>query len=162
MSVQVIFNGCRQLLFRRRVIFLRHFDIVQNIGVAFAGNKQPARNLRVVVIRPLRNDFKFLRCVVVIHFKIASGYIAGLENNVFDKSADFIIIRIKIQSAVPEVIYCKSRTVIVFRLFRPDRRNITGAAREYAGEGFFFVAFHYAVFVGVPFHVLYAAGHLQA
>lgn len=84
-----LFHRRKKLLLGKRVIFVRHTDIPENITVTGFRDKFAAGELRVIIIGPYRNNLELTGGTVEIHLEIVvltlpqSGKVTVLERYTF-------------------------------------------------------------------------------
>ena len=164
----VLLNRCRKFLFGQPVIFIRHPDIPQNIGIACSGHQLAARQLGVVIVGPDGNQFKFPCRTVVVHLKVVviafsqPGQVARLERHTFGLAGQLVQVGVKVQSPVPEVIDGEFVPFIVRHLLAAYRTHRTHPVGINVTEGFLLVMVIDAVFLHTLLNVLLAAGEHQS
>ena len=111
--LRVVFVHRRQVfLLSKRVVFVRHTDIPEDIFVTGFRYEIPAGKLCVIVIRPDRDDLKLARVAVEVHFEIVGAVLflskAGkfapfLEGDAFHLAGKFISVGVEVQRVIPEI-----------------------------------------------------------
>ena len=163
----VLLNRSRKFLFGQPVILIRHPDVPQDIGVTGSRHQPAARQLRVVIVGPDGNQFKFPRRTIVVHLKVVviafsqSVQVARLERHAFGLAGQLVQVGVKVQPPVPEVIDGEFLPLIVRHLLTAYRAHRTDPTGEDAAEGILLVMVIDAVFLHALLDVLLSAGKHQ-
>ena len=115
----------------------------------------------VIIIRKGGYNLKTLCTGIIIYFKITSGQFPVLKNNMFHQTTDFIVIRVKIQAFIREIINGKFGTVIVFSWFAAYNGHMADTTGEYLLEGFRLIVLNDTELLRIPFHVFITCRKLQ-
>ena len=102
------------LLLCKIIPLIREGDVIDYIFVTFLRYKDTARKLGVIFIRPLRDDLEFLCSGIIVHLEVAPVQIARLEDYMLDQTADLIVIRIKRNILILEVVYRERISLFIF------------------------------------------------
>ena len=121
----VLLNRGTEFFLRQPVVLVRHADVPQDILVPGFRHQRAAGQLRIVVVRPYRDDFKLLRLAVIVHLEVMvivgtqPGKLAALlKGYMFHQSPNLIVVGVESQVIVLEVVNRKGLAVLVLDLFR--------------------------------------------
>ena len=157
-----LLGGLQELLFRQGIVFVRHADIPQDVFISGFGFEQSARQLRIVVIGPLRDDFEHA-CVpvgVVVDFEFASCEFAGLKRYALYETRDLIVVRVERQRSVVETIDVVGVALVVLSFGPKHGIDLSDIARIDVFECLRLDQFTESLF-GVHVDARLAAGQLQ-
>ena len=163
-----LFHRRKKLLLGKRVIFVRHTDIPENITVTGFRNKFAAGELRVIIIGPYRNNLELTGGTVEIHLEIVvltlpqSGKVTVLERYTFGLVGQLVIVRIEIQAVVPEIIDRERVAVVIFHIFAAHTADSPDPAGINAAEGVLLVTVIDAVLLRMYLDILPAPRKHQA
>lgn len=94
-----------------------------------------ARNL-CPLVRKRRDNLKFTRTTIIVHFKITPVQFTTQKTDMFHQTGKFIIIRIEIQFLILEVINC-IRSILILLLSIADVRHFADTLGVNFGESSF-------------------------
>ena len=166
--VLVVFvHRSRKFLLCQPVILIRHPDVPKDIGVPGLRDELAARKLRIITVRPDRDDLKLTGGAIEIHLEIMvvplsqPGKVTALEGDAFRLTGQLIIVRIEIHPAVLEVIDGKGLTFLVRHLLTADTAYRSHPPGIDTAEGGLFVVVIDTVLVHAHLHVLLFSGEHQ-
>ena len=166
--VLVVFvHRSRKFLLCQPVILIRHPDVPKDIGVPGLRDELAARKLRIITVRPDRDDLKLTGGAIEIHLEIMvvplsqPGKVTALEGDAFRLTGQLIIVRIEIHPAVLEVIDGKGLTFLVRHLLTADTAYRSHPPGIDIAEGGLFVVVIDTVLVHAHLHVLLFSGEHQ-
>ena len=157
----------RKFLLCQPVILIRHPDVPKDIGVPGLRDELAARKLRIITVRPDRDDLKLTGGAIEVHLEIMvvplsqPGKVTALEGDAFRLTGQLIIVRIEIHPAVLEVIDGKGLTLLVRHLLTADTAYRTHPPGIDTAEGGLFVVVIDTVLVHAHLHVLLFSGEHQ-
>ena len=163
-----LFHRRKKLLLGKRVIFVRHTDIPENITVTGFRDKFAAGELRVIIIGPYRNNLELTGGTVEIHLEIVvltlpqSGKVTVLERYTFGLVGQLVIVRIEVQAVVPEIIDRERVAVVIFHIFAAHTADSPDPAGINAAEGVLLVTVIDAVLLRMYLDILPAPRKHQA
>ena len=117
----ILVNSRAELFFCKRVIFIWHSDVPENVMVALFGNKIATRQLRVIIVWPYRDNFKLTCLAVEIHLKVMiisrskTCEFTILEGNTLYLIGKLVFIWVEIERVILEVID-DERIAVIIRL----------------------------------------------
>ena len=166
----IIIHSRKQLGLRHPVILIRHAQVPQYIFVTRLRHQAAPRQLHPVLIRPRRDNLELPRRRVKIHLEIIRPVILRakprklaplLERHPLHQSPDFIIVRVKRQPLVLEIVDGKLLPVITRHHLRPYRAHRTRAPRIYPRKRLLLIMIHTPVLLRIHLHILRTARQLQ-
>ena len=163
----IVIDGFPEFLLCQTVIFIRHPDVPKDIGIPCLRNELAARKLRVVAIRPDRDDLELTGGAVEVHLEIMvvplpqPGKVAALEGNAFRLTGQLVIVRIEIQPSVLEVIDGKGLPFLVLYLLTAHTAYRAHSPGIDTAEGGLLVMVIDTVLVHAHLHVLLFSGEHQ-
>ena len=166
--VLVVFvHRSRKFLLCQPVILIRHPDVPKDIGVPGLRDELAARKLRVVAVRPDRDDLKLTGGAIEVYLEIMivplsqPGKVTALEGDAFRLTGQFIIVRIEIHPAILEVIDGKGLTLLIRHLLTADTAYRSHPPGIDTAEGGLLVVVIDTVLVHAHLHVLLFSGEHQ-
>ena len=161
--LRVVFVHRRQVfLLGKRVVFVRHADIPEDIPVTGFRYEVSTGKLRVVVIRPDGDDLELAGVTVEVHLEIVGAVLflakAGkfapfLEGDAFHLAGKFVGVGIEVQRVIPEIPDHERVAVLIRHLRTAHRGHGTHATRIDIGESVLLVVMVDAVLFRVHIHI---------
>ena len=158
-------------LLGKRVVFVRHADIPEDIPVTRFRDKAVTGKLRVVIIRPDGDDLELAGVTVEVHLEIVGAvlflaktgkFATFLEGDTFHLAGKFVSVGIEVQRVIPEIPDHERVAVLIRHLRAAYRGHGTHAAGIDIREGVLLVVVVDAVLVRVHIHIFGTVGKLEA